>query len=338
MRLKTKWLLQFGLYVLWISFVFPSTCYAVPTLKSPPEITTDISPTTGVIGQRFQANLRITAENIQAVEVLSLAELSTTWTQVGELSIEDTQKGNKEIRSISGVFVPFEIGQFEAPSFSVSWQNNNGTSETRIVKLPVVTISSVLDRSTTQSQQLKNIKPPLPLQFPKYMVISFWIFVGVFLIGLAVFLFQRFWKKHKFLYQPKSPYLEALQQIEAIQKENLIEHKKYKEFYTRLSTVMRAYINQAYHIDTQEMTSDEILQNLLSKRDEETVQYKDKIDKAIEHLSKFLHDSDMVKFAKAVPDNAMSNAAIKMASEIINLTSYKFDDNKNPNESDQANG
>jgi len=89
-------------------------------------------------------------------------------------------------------------------------------------------------------------------------------------------------------------------ELDKLKSEKLWHTGRNKEFYTRMSDILRIYINRRFQIDSLEMTTGEILE--LFRRDKNT-------QSVYQNLKQILQLADLVKFAKLTPlenDNELS--------------------------------
>ncbi len=91
---------------------------------------------------------------------------------------------------------------------------------------------------------------------------------------------------------PRPPEEIALEKLDAIRRDRLIERGEFMDFYVRLSEAAREYLGGRYGFDGLDMTTSEILDQL---RDE---QMKGVVG---EQIADLLYHSDLVKFAKLAP-------------------------------------
>lgn len=131
-----------------------------------------------------------------------------------------------------------------------------------------------------------------------------WIFGGLAIVALVVlyFIFRKKDIKVAILPKPKPvpPYELAMQQLNALRDMQLCEHGREKEFYTRLTDILRTYLEQRFGINAMEMTSTQI--RAAVKANETT-------RPSNQYVDQILEVADFVKFAKVRPlpsDNAKS--------------------------------
>ncbi len=91
----------------------------------------------------------------------------------------------------------------------------------------------------------------------------------------------------------KPAHIIALEEIEKLKSEHLIEKGIVREYYFRLSDIFRHYIENRFSIPAVEQTTQELLPEIMRLDAMHTT--------AKSGARDFLHHSDMVKFAKYVP-------------------------------------
>ncbi len=144
-----------------------------------------------------------------------------------------------------------------------------------------------------------------------------WIIILI-LIALAIVAFIYFKKKKNVEEKPaliqKSPEDAARDAMRLLLEMKLIEKGLIKEYYIRLSDIIRAYMENRYKISAMDRTTWELYQEMRSKRIERM---------HVNKINDFLEDSDMVKFAKYTPGEKEIEDAYKKAEEIIEITTLK---------------
>ena len=112
--------------------------------------------------------------------------------------------------------------------------------------------------------------------------------------------------------KPKLPsHVIAINRIDEIRNnESLSAEGNEKEYYTQLTDVLREYMHDRFGIDAQEMTTSEIIDELLKIKDKES----------IKELKEILEVADLVKFAKMKPDERENRLNMTNAIEFVNET------------------
>ncbi len=158
-----------------------------------------------------------------------------------------------------------------------------------------------------------------PLTFKEFITLYYpYIIAGVLLIAIifATIYFIRLSKKNKAIIHIERPkpqaHLIALEALNKLKEEKLWQQQKTKEYYSRLTDILRVYIENRFHIPAMERTSYEIFEsftysNLISQH-------------AFENLKQILSTADMVKFAKAKPLPEKNTLSMDNAYEFVKLT------------------
>ena len=84
------------------------------------------------------------------------------------------------------------------------------------------------------------------------------------------------------------PHQKAMKEIEQIKADKMVTSENSKEYYTKLTDTLRKYIEERYCFNAMEMTSSEIIENLMASQDQ----------KALDELRHLFATADLVKFAK----------------------------------------
>ncbi len=168
-------------------------------------------------------------------------------------------------------------------------------------------------QETQISGPKENMKTPVRLYEAKGLL--FYWFLAIMAIGLGVYLFIRFKDDKPIIrrikIEPKVPaHLKALSEIEELRQSGGPHSEDAKGYYTRLTDILREYINERFGFNATEMTSYEILEHLEENRDKES----------LAQLRDLLSTSDMVKFAKFKPMLNENDRNLMSAMEFVNDT------------------
>lgn len=146
---------------------------------------------------------------------------------------------------------------------------------------------------------------------PDFVVDYWWIMLVIAFIVLLVAIWLAFFKgKKRADFAPKQkpipPYELALQQLDRLKSEKLCENGLEKEYYTRLTEILRNYLDSRFGINAMEMTSSQIIRQINSNAETKP---------SAPILNRILEMADFVKFAKVRPlpdENATAfNNAVK---------------------------
>jgi hypothetical protein len=144
-----------------------------------------------------------------------------------------------------------------------------------------------------------------------------WIVITL-IVAVIVWLLARFLPRNplkRFIRPPAPPepaHVIALRDLEALRNEELWQKGEIKEYYSRLSDILRRYIDNRYGISSPELTTDETVR-MLQKASVTTVGQ-------MAMVKELLSLSDMVKFAKYLPDSTAHESSIDSAVRFVEET------------------
>jgi len=166
---------------------------------------------------------------------------------------------------------------------------------------------------TAWAQDLRDVRPPVDL-LPNYF--WFWILAAALTAGISAA--ALFWlnKRNSRLAGKnvvvKAAWEIASEELDALAKENLPAQGRVKEYYVRLSQIVRRYMEGRFAIQAPEMTTEEFL---LSLRNAPEL-----IDRHRQAMREFLNCSDMVKFAKYGASVAEMEQGFTLAKRLVEET------------------
>lgn len=166
--------------------------------------------------------------------------------------------------------------------------------------------------------QLNDIKP---VQKPAFVWTDYlwilWIVLGLILllllIGLIIVLVLRKKNKGYFFTPPQvlPPHVRALQELDKLKAGKIWQQDREKEYYTKITDILRIYMFERYRINAMEMTSGEILAEIRKRLDEDSV---------YNNLVQILSVADRVKFAKHKPYMDENDLSLINAYFFVNQT------------------
>jgi len=245
----------------------------------------------------------ITDSLVSKIEVLQPAKVDTA------------QIGNGNIRIHKQYIITcFDSGVYKVDplKFYAGSGANRDSFATQPVKLVVVTIK-LKDNKTIAD--IKNVIQ-IPLTFAEilpYMLIGIGIWL---LIAFIIYIIIRIKQKKPifgFSEKPKEPaHVIAFRELEKVKGEKLWQKGQTKEYYTKVSDIVRAYFEDRFNIPALESTSDEIL---LQAKSIEIID-----NRTVEELKQLLELADLVKFAKVEPMPDENENSWQKAYEFVNKT------------------
>ena len=210
---------------------------------------------------------------------------------------------------------PVYSGTHLIRSVAIEFVDNRENSEQKgesswIESEPVeVKITSELGEQVPSLADLEPMAPPQAIEGS----IRWWWLAGVLLLLIAAgayFMRRRSRTIGEQIYQPTAEEIAHLQ-LEKLLAEDLPSQGMFKDFYLRLTGIVRHYIEGITGLRAPEQTTEEFLGEMGTKETFSTVQsYR---------LKEFLEAADMVKYAGQQPDSLQIDTSILRAKEFIDM-------------------
>jgi hypothetical protein len=144
-----------------------------------------------------------------------------------------------------------------------------------------------------------------------------WVLAALVVLGVAAWFLYRWWRRRQLPAAPPSipvlsPYDRAVRALQRLLDDQLMPRGMADEFYTRLSDIVRHYLEGRFHLHAPERTTEEFLAEV-SQSDALTREHK-------ELLGAFLQECDLVKFARFRPGSADMQRAFEAAERFVHDT------------------
>lgn len=222
------------------------------------------------------------------------------------------KKGDQITLSKAYLLTSFDTGAYTIPESKILLLHagaNVDTLKTEALSLKVFTVAV-----DTTKADFKDIKPPVevPITFGE---IAPWLFGGLgFLAILALiswFIIRRLQKKPLlFISKPDEPAdVIALRQLNKLKEEKLWQNNQIKLYHSRLTEILRVYIDQTFRVNALEQTSEETLQCMASQNLTNTE------NQSI--LRNIFTLADLTKFAKLTPSAIENEESLKLAEQFV---------------------
>lgn len=200
----------------------------------------------------------------------------------------------------------------------------NGALEP-IYTLPVQV--NIVSPNIDSAKDIRPIKDIILVPLSKAEVFSYLI-ISFILLGIVLalyFVYVKYIRKENLFDRERNEdpaHVIALQALKVVETENLWQMGKIKEYYDRISDILRAYIEKRFGLKALEQTSDQLLKNMHEIQLPEYV---------IQDMSEILTKSDLAKFAKEKHEGEQHIGILKMAYKFVQTTQINNDVNKRTN-------
>lgn len=269
------------------------------------------------IGEQFKLILEAQAPTGYRFSFPQIPDSITKLEIIDRSKIDTAVLQDKKLYSYKQVLTVtcFDSGYYPIPPFVFSYQESGDTA-THTAETEALLIS-VQGIAIDTSKNIRDIKMPLKVPFSLAEALPY-ILAGVGIIGLAlliIYLRKKLRKKvvvKPAIVVPKRPPHEiALEELRKLESERLWQQGLVKQYHSRLTDIIRTYIEHRFGIIAMEMTTGEIMQAVRNLNIDSS---------ASEKLSRLLTLADMVKFAKMQPLPGENEMSMQQSYEFVQTT------------------
>ncbi len=163
-------------------------------------------------------------------------------------------------------------------------------------------------------EKFEDIRGTVELPAPRSRASLFWTAGAaaavLALAGLWVYLRRR-WARLRFA-RPIPPHVWAREELRRLREDNLVERGLVHELYSRMTGIVRLYIERRFRIMAAEQTTEEFLAAAKS--------HPALVEEHRDSLARFLQAGDMVKFARYTPEPSEIDQAFGAAETFVDRT------------------
>ncbi len=204
-------------------------------------------------------------------------------------------------------------GEVEIPPLSVQYQDAGKIESLRTDAIPVAVVTSL----TPEVTEIHDIKDPVDLEVPRDFRLLGWLLLALLAALIAYLIYRKLRKEPEGVKVPvwapplPPPDVEAEAALRRLAEKDLIRKGELEAFYTELSEVMKRYVGRRFEVPYLERTTSEVLSDLRP------------VKLAVgttSDLRAILDASDLVKFAKFLPEAAHAEGTLELSFSWIQKT------------------
>jgi hypothetical protein len=188
----------------------------------------------------------------------------------------------------------FTTGDYVIPPIPVEFMLPDSTRKILISEPVPIKVRSLL-ADAADTADIRDIKGPF--DFKAGLSLWYYLIGGAVLLGLVGFyIWWRIRRKRSGPSEPidtRDPWEIAFEDLAVLKEKHYPASGEFKQFYVELSEIIRAYLQRIYEIPVLDMTTCEFLSAIIEK---------DFSEELYNRLKGFLEFSDLVKFAKLIPE------------------------------------
>ena len=282
--------------------VFLSALVLSAALDGGLEVRVRVSPPQVHVGEPVEVELSVDNSPSERVE-LAKPESTKDFEFLGEERRRENQTTILKTR-----WSGFAFGTLQLPQLTLEVTKDGVTTKEQ---LDAGTVEVVRVIPEGKGAELADMKHPEELLVRTLRVIYLLLAIAAVIAGLIAY--RRYRKRPKPVPAAPPPSLEArtLALLVALEREDLISARKFREFYFRLSEVLRSYLGERFNFEALEQTTPELLAYLHKHRFPGI---------SLENLEDFARLSDFVRYAKSEPNAQEASDHLALAQRIVRQT------------------
>ncbi|TRZ46441.1 hypothetical protein DMZ48_00965 [Robertkochia solimangrovi] len=290
-------------------FLFSSGIFA----QQEPTVKTTVDTTKIRIGEQIKFRVEVDADSTEQVffpEGQTFLPLEV---------VEDLPIDTIRNRDRFNLIKEYALTQFDSGSYTLP------TQQIMVGNRPLFTDSLRIDVNTvvvdTLKQRMYDIKGFQEVQRDNSWLIRLALWILAILLGLSFITYWFFFRKPKLTEEEKVALLPAYDraklQLKHLDESKYLIQSEYKEYYTELTNIVRAYIEEDVHVTALESTTDELIAKLEMLKDSGNLKLE---NDTLKQFQMVLRTADLVKFAKSKPDNTIIGRDRKTVEDILEKT------------------
>ena len=269
------------------------------------DVDATLSPNTARVGDTLRYEIRVTGATGRTIHFAPPS---------GEtVAVVRADSSRRAQGVMTYTVAAYDTGRHELGNLPVV-VGDGAVAETLYTPSSAVLIRSIVPDS---AQAIQPIKPYREHPFQLRELLAWiWIPIALVVLGAAWWVWRRFIRKRAA--GEESPAIplppadrEAVQNLIALKEKKYPARGMLKEFFTEYSYIMRRYLERRYEFPALEMTTFDISREIEERALPDILETR---------LLPALRESDLVKFAKFVPDFNRCDPLLELGFEIVEVT------------------
>ena len=304
MKIKKLFLISF-----FSLLIFGNSSYA----EGPLQIKTRAWPTKITLGDEIKLTIQIESPKGFSIIPLSIKTSAAPFEikRIEDLSYSETEHIIRQAFQLK--LTTFQLGKLQIPPISINFTDPGGRQGQEWTEPVLVEVKSVIkDKEAKEKKEIRPIKGPVALDISIVRMLIFSVLSALLTLGLAVKIFLR--RRNRKFIDPESlkpPDERAMLELERLNAKSYLSEGKVKEHYSELADILRRYLERRFEMEALELTTFEILKNIIDKQFSILL---------IEKIKDLLESSDLVKFAKFIPPRSLADRLSAVLCAIVEET------------------
>lgn len=260
------------------------------------------------IGEKIEYLLQVKADS-SALVTFSDPPFFAPFEVLEESAIDTLRAESHYLFTKKYALIQFDSGAYWLPPQKVMINGFTKVSDSLLIQVATVPVD-------TLKQNLFDIKPIVEVE-KNYDAITRNIFYGFLIVLLLIGLIYAFFfarKKREERKKKRPPFERAIEELKALESVSPAEQQEFKDYYSRLTDVVRRYLEEEVKISALESTTDELMLKLEALKQSGTLELE---RETIKNLKTVLQTADLVKFARSLPAFGTTNKDRGLVEEIV---------------------
>ena len=260
------------------------------------------------IGEKIEYLLQVKADS-SALVTFSDPPFFAPFEVLEESAIDTLRAESRYLFTKKYALIQFDSGAYWLPPQKVMINGFTKVSDSLLIQVATVPVD-------TLKQNLFDIKPIVEVE-KNYDAITRNIVYGFLIVLLLIGLIYAFFfarKKREERKKKRPPFERAIEELKALESVSPAEQQEFKDYYSRLTDVVRRYLEEEVKISALESTTDELMLKLEALKQSGTLELE---RETIKNLKSVLQTADLVKFARSLPAFGMTNKDRGLVEEVV---------------------
>lgn len=270
-----------------------------------------------VIGDFLKVRLSVKFPKEFTVVMPSAVDSVGSMEVVKSSKIDTAISGNFKTLSQTYTLSAYDSGKYHAGPQKIIFTNKSGIIDSVFTDSVWVAVTTL---PVDTAKAFKPIKKPVDIpytlsEFFPYIIGG--IALAAIIVAIVYYIRMRKKRKPKVVERPKPKepaHVWARKELKKLEEEKLWQKDEIKHYYSRLTEILRLYLEYRYGWFALESTTEEITDEISSYEVN---------DEAKRKLLAILNEADLVKFAKKIPMPDTNLKVLEMAFHFIDLTEQK---------------
>ncbi|MBI4398000.1 MAG: hypothetical protein HY586_02620 [Candidatus Omnitrophica bacterium] len=299
-------------------FVFALISFSAPFVFSqatpPPSVSVKASVNKAFITVGDTVEFKIEIRRAPRVDILTANPVVKLrdFEIKGKREIPPVKEGDWVLEGMVYRVTSYQLGEYVIDPVTIRYKDIDGKEKELKTNKLYITVETI-DKTHAPKKDIRDIKSvvSLPSELLKGILFALAGILFVLLGILAWLFFTRRDVLVNFFSPPLTPPEEALRALMRLEDSGLLAKGQVREFYFRMSEILKRYFQKRFKFKALEETSSEIVDEL--NRLETNAD-------SMKLVAQFFDAADLVKFAKCIPEPVEIIKTHKLAQEIVEKT------------------